>query len=84
LSLQFSNAATIYDLQGQFTNGSATVGAGYGGSVDYFTGTDRDNTPIIGAGTTIGFAGGVSASTTITSTKICGGLGCAGSFVPFK
>jgi RHS repeat-associated protein len=84
LSLQFSNAATIYDLQGQFNNGSVTVGAGYGGSVDYFSGSARDNTPIIGAGTTFGYGAGASASTTITSTRICGGLGCSGSFVPFK
>jgi RHS repeat-associated protein len=79
LSLQFSNASTIYDLQGQFYNSSFTVGAGYGGSVDSFTGTGLDNRPIIGAGATIGVAAGASGSVTQTTTQICGAQGCAGS-----
>jgi RHS repeat-associated protein len=84
VSLQTSNAPTIYDLQGQFNNGSVTAGAGFAGSVDYFSGNvPATNAPILGAGTTIGFGAGASASITVTSTQICGTQGCFGSYIPF-
>jgi RHS repeat-associated protein len=76
LTLQFSNAPTIYDLQNQFTNSSVSVGPA---SIDTFTGTAINNSPIVGAGLTVGITAGVSASVTQTSTQVCGPQGCFGS-----
>jgi hypothetical protein len=78
LSIQVSNARTIYDLSGPFSNLSAHGGVGLGGSIDYFTGPSS-NGPVTGGGVTLGVAAGVSASIAVTSTTVCGLSGCIGS-----
>ena len=76
-SLQVSNAQTIYDLSGRFTNASIQGGGGAGGSVDYFAGSSP-NGLVTGGGVTLGAGVGASASVTVTTTQICGSQGCVG------
>jgi RHS repeat-associated protein len=79
LSIQVSNAKTIYDLSGAFNNVSLQGGGGLGGSVDYFVGSSA-NGPVFGGGVTLGAAGGGSVSASRTTTQVCGTQGCAGEF----
>jgi RHS repeat-associated protein len=81
LSLQGSNACSIYDLQGRFSNVSLHGGAGFGGSFDAFQGKS-DNGPVTGFGLTLGVSAGASANLSTTGTKICGSRGCVGSLNP--
>jgi hypothetical protein len=67
LSIQVSNAKTICDLGGPFTNLSAGAGAGVDASVDRFFGTS-DHGPVAGVGVGLGSVEGVGASTTVTTT----------------
>jgi RHS repeat-associated protein len=78
LSIQGSNAQTIFDLSGKFTNTSAHGGAGFGGSADYFAGSSP-NGPVVGGGATVGASVGASASITQTTTTVCTFQGCVGS-----
>jgi hypothetical protein len=79
VSVQVSNAKTIYDLSGAFNNTSLHGGAGLGGSVDYFVG-DSPNGPVFGGGVTLGPSAGASVSASRTTTQVCGSQGCAGTF----
>ena len=79
LSVQYSNASTIYDLSGRFANISLNGGAGVGGSVDYFTGPSTTNTTVTGGGATIGVGAGASANVGATTTIVCGSSGCLGN-----
>ncbi len=63
-----SNAATVCDLKGPFTNGSVGAGAGIAGSIDVFSG-NSDHGWVTGGGFTVGaglgaggFAGGTWTS----------------------
>jgi hypothetical protein len=76
-SLQVSNAQTIYDLSGAFSNTSLHAGAGLGGSVDYFVGTSP-NGPVFGGGITFGASEGASVTASVTTTQVCGTEGCVG------
>jgi hypothetical protein len=78
-SVQVSNAQTIYDLSGAFSNTSLHGGAGLGGSVDYFTGSSP-NGPVFGGGITFGASEGGSVSASRTTTQVCGSQGCVGLF----
>ena len=69
LGAQTSNAATICDLRGGFSQGSFHGGAGAGGSVEYFGGLSPDG-PVSGSGFTGGAAAGASASLTEVYTAI--------------
>ena len=75
-SIQFSNANTIYDLKGAFANASLNAGAGYGGSIDYFTGTTDSGQTVYGGGVTFGPSAGASATFSTTWTQVCGTAGC--------
>jgi RHS repeat-associated protein len=77
LSLQVSNAQTIYDLRGAFSNTSLHGGAGLGGSVDYFVGKSP-NGPVFGGGVTFGASQGGSVTASRTTTQVCGTEGCVG------
>ena len=66
-----SNANTIGDLRGPFTNVSSNVGAGADIAGDAFFGRNGDGSPIVGGGVTLGtgVGGGVSTSLTFTGIK---------------
>ena len=83
LSLQGSNAPTIYGLQGQFANGGIHGGAGFGGSLDGFQGKGDSGT-ITGGGITLGLSAGASGSASLTGTMVCGFSGCVGSTNPLR
>ena len=69
LSIQVSNAQTVYDLTGKFENASAYGGVGLGGSADVFYGISA-NGPVVGGGVTLGTALGASVSGGVTNTWI--------------
>jgi hypothetical protein len=64
-----SNAKTICDLNGPFSNQSLGGGAGLDASVDTFSGSSNNGT-IIGAGITLGAGLGLGGSSTITNTTV--------------
>lgn len=65
-----STANTIQDLTGPFTNVSGNVGAGPDIAGDVFFGRNRDGSPIIGGGTTLGAGVGGGVSVTLTKTHM--------------
>ncbi len=69
ISAAISNATTVGDLSGPFSNGSFVGGTGAGGSVDIFGGASP-NGPVVGAGATVGVGGGVGGSVGSTNTWI--------------
>jgi RHS repeat-associated protein len=69
ISTSVSNAMTISDLSGPFTNGSLGGGWGANASGDYFTGPS-DNGWVTGGGVTVGAGLGGGGSSSITYTKI--------------
>jgi hypothetical protein len=77
VSVQVSDAKTIYDLSGRFNNVSLHGGAGFGGSLDLFNGSSA-NGPVTGGGFTFGLGAGASATISSTSTIVCGAAGCVG------
>jgi RHS repeat-associated protein len=70
LSLQVSDAYSIHDLSGAFTNSSLHLGDGVGGSIDLFTGPSAHG-QVNGKGFTLGTSEGLSKSVTTTDTVIC-------------
>lgn len=72
VSLQVSDALTIYDLKGAFANSSVSGGDVTGGSIDYFRGNG-----VKGVGFTVGGGEGLSYSEGATDTYICNGNGCS-------
>jgi RHS repeat-associated protein len=83
LSLQGSNAPTIYHLRGGFSNGGLHGGAGLGGTLDGFQG-ETYGTAITGGGVTLGLSAGASGSASRTGTVVCGFRGCFGSANPLR
>jgi|GEM_PF-2429688 len=69
LSLAGSNAQTIYDLSGPFSNGSLGGGWGPDASGDFFTGPS-DHGLVIGGGVTFGLGLGTGGSSTVTNTTV--------------
>jgi RHS repeat-associated protein len=69
VSVQVSDAQTVCDLTGRFYNSSVHAGAGWGGSVDAFTG-QSPNGPVSGGGVTLGAAAGASGSIGFTETGV--------------
>lgn len=63
-----SNAPTVADLGGAFTNVSAGGGNGAHVTGDAFFGTTAQGEPIIGTGGTVSFGEGVTSSVTYTGT----------------
>jgi len=71
LSVQYSNAPTVEDLSGFFTNYSLHGGVGVGGSADFFQGRAASNgQPIFGGGATVGAALGGSFTAGRTETAV--------------
>ena len=70
LSVNSSNAKTICDLNGLFTNVSAGGGWGQSASGDAFYGTDSQGNRIEGGGITIGAGAGAGGVVTITNTTV--------------
>lgn len=69
ISAASSNAKTICDLRGPFTNSSIGGGDALGGSIDTFVGSSN-NVPIMGSGFSLGGAIGGGASLTTTYTRV--------------
>lgn len=78
LSVQGSNAPTVQDLGGFFSNGSVGGGAGGGGTVDVFGGYARNGQPIVGGGGTAGVAGGETSFAGVTDTFVSPSLNLLG------
>lgn len=70
LNLSGSNAHTICGLGGPFVNVSGNAGAGLEGSVNGFTGFDRQRRPVVGGGLTVGAGAGGGVSDAITITNV--------------
>jgi len=74
-----SNGNSICSLKGPFGNVSGTAGDGAGGTFDAFWGSgDAPGGVVVGDSVTAGIAGGATASTTATYTKVIpfSGGGC--------
>ena len=70
-TVQYSaNAQSIDDLLGLFNNVSVGGGAGFGGTLDAFTGTTDNGQVVTGGGFTIGEGAGVTSFDGITNTLI--------------
>jgi hypothetical protein len=69
-SVAISNADTVYDLAGPFANTSLSAGNGLGGSLDIFSGHDRNGQVVDGAGITFGAQSGLGLTTGFTGTTI--------------
>ncbi len=66
----YSNADTIYGLEGLFTNGSVDAGAGPKLSLDGLVGQDENGQTVVGGGFTFGKGAGGGAYLTETNTTI--------------
>lgn len=74
VSFQYSNADTIYDIEGPFVTTSIGLGAGINGTFDQFAGYGTQNQYVYGTGFTLGAGLGASAGVTLGPTYLTGGV----------